>query len=70
MVFELGKFYKHSGAVEMMHMIAVVDKPIMWFGPTLIAEHPSGELRPVGMDETSAQNYKEITRDEYMVGIK
>jgi len=65
-IFELGKFYKHSGAVEMMHMIAVAESPIMWMGPTLIAEHTDGSLSPCGMDEVSAQNWEEVTKDQYM----
>jgi len=69
MVFELGKFYKHSGAVEMMHMIAVVDKPIMWFGPTMIAEHTDGSLTPCGMDEASAENWSEATAGEFMAAL-
>lgn len=69
MIFELGKFYKHNGG-GLMHMIALADNPIMWFGPTLIAEDPGGNLTPCGMDETSAFNWYEITEDEFKKDLK
>ena len=65
MVFELNKFYKHTSGV-MMHMIAIAEAPIMWFGPTIIAERADGSLTPCGMDEVSAQNWHESTKAEYM----
>ena len=65
MKFELNKFYRHTGG-GLMHMIAIADSPIMWFGPTLIAEAPSGELTPCGMDEASAMNWHEVEESEYM----
>lgn len=65
MVFELNKFYKHTGG-GMMHMISIAEAPIMWMGPTLIAEDASGFLTPCGMDETSADNWVEIERREFM----
>jgi len=69
LVFELGKFYKHGGG-QMMHMIAAAEDPVMWMGPTLIAESPEGNLSPCGMDTTNAQNWSEITKDEYMAQLK
>lgn len=68
MIFELNKFYEHTGG-GMMHMIATAESPIMWFGPTLISESPDGHLTPCGIDETSAQNWFEIDRDRYMQSI-
>lgn len=65
MKFELGKFYQHSGG-GLMHMIAIARNPIMWMGPTLIAESPSGELTPCGVDATSATNWREVTENRYM----
>ena len=64
MVFELDKFYKHTNG-RFMHMIAMAEKPIMWFGPTLIAESLDGSLTPCGGDETSSSNWSEVTEKEY-----
>lgn len=68
MIFKLNSFYKHSGG-QLMHMIACAESPVMWMGPTLIAESPDGRLTPCGMDETSAQNWAEIDRSEYMSSL-
>ena len=65
MTFELNKFYKHSGG-GVMHMIATAENPVMWMGSPLIAEDRDGNLSACGRDETSAQNWSEITQEEFM----
>lgn len=63
MVFEIGKYYKHSGG-GMLHIVSSA-KTTMW-GWTTIAETNDARLQPVGNDETSATNYIESTEEEWV----
>jgi predicted methyltransferase MtxX (methanogen marker protein 4) len=70
MYFEPGKYYKHSSG-KMMHTLAIVDSTL--YGRTLIAEEASEHghmFIPVGIDsEDYAQNYVEITEQEWMTNF-
>ena len=65
-VFEVGKYYKHSGGDGFLRIICKA-KTTMW-NDTLIAEEGGGSsgLRAVGKDETSAENWTECTEKEWM----
>ena len=64
MVFEIGKFYKHATG----QCLSIVGKlTTTMFGDTLIAEqNDSIDFQAVGSDDSSAVNYKEITKEEWM----
>ncbi len=65
MIFEIGKFYRHTTGI-FMAIVGEVNTT-MW-GSTLIGEstHDSYGLMPVGRDEASAVNWEEITKEEWM----
>ena len=64
-VFEIGKFYQHSGGGK-LHILGELDTT-MWGKLCLIAEEDGDSiLRPVGKDEASAFNWQEITKKEWM----
>jgi len=66
MVFEIGKYYKHSGG-GMMHIVSAGKTTL--YGWCLIAEEHGGcNLLPVGSDETAAQNWSETTEADWMTG--
>lgn len=64
MRFEVGKFYKHTSGQQM----AIVGKvPTTQWGETLVGERDDmADLMPVGMDEGAAENWSEITKEEWM----
>lgn len=67
MKFEVGKFYKHTTG----HCIAILcEQETTMYGKTLLAEHTLppqiGDFMAVGSDESSAANYHEITKGEWM----
>jgi hypothetical protein len=67
MVFEIGKYYKHSGG-GVMHIIGAVKTTL--YGWCLIAEeHGSASLKPIGRDEDAAQNWSETTEEHWMLGF-
>ena len=67
MIFDVGKFYKHPTG----HCLSIIceAETTMW-GSTLVAESAGGyigsTLLSVGKDEVSAQNYHEISKEEWM----
>lgn len=65
MVFEIGKYYKHSGG-GYLHILGEI-KTTMWFDCFVAEEagHGNSELKPVGKDETSAQNWSETTEADW-----
>lgn len=64
MVFEVGKCYRHSGG-EDMQIVGQVDTTM--YGNCLVAEsNKSSDLKPVGKDETAAENWVEISKEEWM----
>jgi hypothetical protein len=67
MVFEIGKYYRHSGG-GIMHIVGGAKTTM--YGWCLIAEEQaSSNLKPVGSDETSAQNWRETTEADWMTGF-
>lgn len=64
MIFEEGKYYRHTTGVE----LAIVGKlNTTMFGETLIAEtNDNISFQAVGSTEANTQNYKEISREEWM----
>lgn len=63
MIFEIGKYYKHSVG-GMLHIVSSANTT-MW-GWCFIAESTDSRLRPVGNDDVSATNYIESTEEEWM----
>ena len=67
MVFELGKYYKHT-TYHYLYVCGVVNSHA--YGMGLIAESihkgRNVEFMVVGSDENSSVNYTEITKEEYM----
>lgn len=65
MIFEVGKFYKHTSGVHVAIRGKV--KTTMW-GETLVGESTGDSygLVPVGEDEASAINFVEITEEEWL----
>ena len=71
MRFEIGKSYRHPCG-NAMHMLCETDTYI--YGTCLVAEDTdSPYLKPVGMDETSAENWECISYQEFLdilTGVK
>lgn len=63
MRFEIGKFYGHTTGHKLY--ICGMGETQLW-GRGLIAEDNNGTLSVVGSDESSAENYKEITEEEFI----
>lgn len=66
MIFEIGKFYRHPSGRDMAILGRVTTT--LW-GESLLAECACQRghlLQAVGEDKTSAQNWEEITREEWM----
>ena len=64
MVFEVGKFYKHTTG----RCLAILcQQETMMYGDTLIAEQSGTQesFMAVGKDEDSAVNFHEISKDEW-----
>lgn len=68
MKFQAGRYYKHNNG-KTMAIIGALQTSMWCAGPsgfTLIAETSDGKLEPVGSDATSAENWAEMSRDEWM----
>lgn len=64
MKFEKGKFYRHTTGQE-ISIICEADTTA--YGNGFVAETNDGEmLMPVGKGESHAENYTEITKEEWM----
>ncbi len=64
MVFETGKFYRHTTGQD---LAILGELETTMYGKCLVAEsNKSGDLIPVGSDESATQNYIEITKEEWM----
>lgn len=67
MVFEVGKFYKHTTG-QCFSILS--EQETTMYGKTLIAEIGGGcqtvSFMAVGRDESSTANYHEISKDEWM----
>lgn len=62
-VFELGRYYIHNTG-ELLFICAIADSRM--YGRTLIGETESGNFIPIGSDHASFENWREITRDEFI----
>jgi len=64
MVFNVGKYYKHT-AGTMIHIIGAAKTTL--YGWTLLAEEAGyGNFKPIGQDESSAVNWMETTKEDWM----
>lgn len=64
MIFEVGKCYRHTTGHE-ISIVAEVETTM--FGKTLLAEQTDRlDFMAVGLSEANSENYKEITREEWM----
>lgn len=61
--FGLGKYYEHTTGHK-LHVCGVCSTHA--YGKCLVAEDDLGKLVPVGEDEYAAENYHEITREEFL----
>jgi len=60
MVFEVGKFYRHTCG-KVLHILAEVDNCTGFFNPCLIGEEPGyTAFLPIGATEDHAENWEEI----------
>ena len=66
MRFEVGKYYSHTTGDEMA--ILCESETTLW-GKCYIAETNTGELKPVGNDESCTANYTEITKEKWMANF-
>lgn len=62
MKFELGKCYKHESGSKYF-ICGIVNTE--YHGICLVGENELGELHPVGMEEANAENFKEISKEEF-----
>lgn len=63
MIFEIGKYYKHSNG-ELLHIIGEVTSTR--YGHCLVGESTwNYDLLPIGMAESNAMNYEEIDKSEW-----
>lgn len=64
MIFEVGKYYKHSGSGILMHIVGAVDTDI--YGTCLVGECTHNDnLIPIGRTEEHAINHVEISKEEW-----
>lgn len=63
MVFELGKVYQHTTGIQIK---IVGEASTTLYGECLVSEDYYGTLKPVGTDTSNAENWFEITEDEWM----
>lgn len=64
MRFEIGKYYGHPTG-EQISIVGEVNTTL--YGTCLIAEsNKTADLKPVGKDESNAENWVEINKDEWM----
>lgn len=64
MIFEIGKYYKHTTG-EMLHIISAGKTTL--YGWTMIAETTRGSnLVTVGVGESFAVNWSESTEEEWL----
>lgn len=64
MKFEVGKYYKHASG-NIMHVIGGLQTTL--YGGCLVAEEvDSANLKPIGQDETSVENWLETTKEDFM----
>lgn len=64
MIFEIGKQYIHTTG-EQMSIVGEVETTL--YGTCLIAESSNdANLKPVGKGESYAENWTEITKEEWM----
>jgi hypothetical protein len=64
MVFEQGKYYSHPSG-EQMSIVGEVETTL--YGKCLMAEsNKYANIKPVGKDESNAENWSEISKDEWM----
>jgi len=62
MKFELGKYYKHTSD-KAIYICGVVHSHM--YGMGYIAEDHKAEFSQVGSDSGSAENYNEITKEDF-----
>ena len=68
MQFEIGKYYKHSGG-KRLHIVGVAKT--YSYGWTLVGEEMGYDnLLPVGSSESNAENYIEITEEEWKLAVE
>lgn len=63
MTFELGKVYQHTTGIQMK---IVGEANTTLYGKCLVGEDNYGKLKPIGADSSNAENWIEITEDEWM----
>lgn len=63
MKFEAGKYYRHNSERD-ISIICEAETTV--YGKALTAEESDGSLTAVGREEWNAENYTEISREEWM----
>lgn len=63
MVFEVGKYYRHLGTGELLHIIGEVTTSTL-YGECLVGESNNCyDFLPIGKNEENTLNYEEISKD-------
>lgn len=64
MIFNVGKYYRHVGTGELLHIVGEVTTTM--YGDCLVGEVTNNyDLVPVGKTKEYAINYEEISKDEW-----
>ncbi len=67
MLFEIGKYYKHSSG-GMMHIVGEVKTTM--YGKCLVAETTEHyDLKPVGRNKSATENWVESNEQEWMTNF-
>ena len=61
--FELGKYYMHTTGTR-LYICGVCDT--LTYGMCIVGEDYYGNLIPIGKHEGATENYKEISREEFL----
>ena len=64
MIFKVGKYYKHIGTGELLHIVGEVTTTM--YGNCLVGEVTNNyDLIPVGKTKDNAINFVEISKNEW-----
>lgn len=64
MIFEIGKYYRHVGTGELLHIVGEITTTM--YGDCLVGESTrSVDLLPIGKTKGHAINYEEIPKNEW-----
>jgi hypothetical protein len=65
MIFEIGKFYKHTTGLQ-FSILAEITTTMRGNGLVAETNNANEEITTVGKSEAAAENFTEISEDEWM----